>query len=69
MDTNMFFPDVGQNYDRFAKEVCGACDVQQECLMYAIDNVIEHGLFGGLSPEGRKRWGAKYRKGLIGSPS
>lgn len=43
-----------------AKKLCGLCPVQNTCLQYALEaNEIE-GVWGGLSPEERKRirWAA-----------
>lgn len=37
-----------------AKAVCATCVVAAECLQMAVDEVILHGVFGGLSPKERR---------------
>lgn len=56
MDVNLFFPKLGGQYDPFAREVCSDCPVQEECLWYANETSADEGMFGGLSPEQRRRW-------------
>lgn len=56
--TNLWFPEVPQGRDYFAKarKVCQTCDVQRECLEFALkfdqDN-DKFGMFGGKSPKER----------------
>jgi len=52
-DPEIFHPHEGGS-TRDAKRVCGACDVRQQCLDYAIANRIPDGVWGGLSPLERK---------------
>ena len=51
---NMFFPHEGGGVD-IAKRVCADCVVKSECLEYAIDNRIDHGVWGGTSERERRR--------------
>jgi WhiB family redox-sensing transcriptional regulator len=44
--------EVGEDADA-ARRVCADCPVRAECLEYALDRAIRHGLWGGLSPEER----------------
>jgi len=37
-----------------ALSLCNQCSVQQACLEYAIENNVEHGIYGGRTPEQRK---------------
>jgi len=53
-DTNLFFPSSGDSSVN-AKAVCHTCPVQPECLQYAIDNTIKHGIWGGLTERQRRR--------------
>ena len=34
--------------------VCGDCPVRPQCLGYALDNGIEHGIWGGLTERQRR---------------
>ena len=49
-----FFPERGESNEP-AKAICNACMVTGECLQYAIDNDISHGIFGGMSARARAR--------------
>ncbi|MBV2353861.1 WhiB family transcriptional regulator [Streptomyces sp. J2-1] len=37
-----------------AKAVCGNCPVRTECLAYALDHRIEHGVWGGMTERERR---------------
>lgn len=56
MDIDLFFPELGQNMNPFAKEICDSCNVKVQCLWFANENSIEHGVFGGMSVRGRRDW-------------
>lgn len=52
-----WFPDAGRPSARAVRNVestCAACPVRSECLAYAVDNGIRHGIWGGLSEEERR---------------
>ena len=51
--TEMFFPEKGGSV-RPAKRICGDCPVSAQCLQYALDEHIEWGIWGGLSPQERR---------------
>jgi len=52
-----FFPEVGYNGKApIAVAVCNTCKVKKDCVEFAIENRIEHGIWGGLSPQQRKRY-------------
>lgn len=53
VDPELFFPEG--THGREAKKVCAACPVRDQCLGYAIDNHEQEGIWGGLSPSGRRR--------------
>lgn len=60
MDTEIFFP-VGAPgapaYDRAvaqAKAVCAGCSVSLDCLIWALDNGAEYGVFGGTDASERE---------------
>ena len=54
VDPAEFFPSDGSGVDR-AQRVCSGCPVRSECLDYALENRIEHGVWGGSSERERRR--------------
>lgn len=58
-DPELFFPisDIGPGARQTAqaKAVCARCPVRSECLGYALDNGLDHGVFGGTTAEERRR--------------
>ena len=53
-DPEAFFPEKGGS-TREAKRVCLTCDVQAECLDYALAHDERFGIWGGLSERERRR--------------
>jgi WhiB family transcriptional regulator, redox-sensing transcriptional regulator len=49
-----FFPSDGVGVE-VAKRICAACPVREQCLEYALDNRIDHGVWGGTSERQRRR--------------
>ncbi|CAB4363474.1 unannotated protein [freshwater metagenome] len=49
-----FFPSDGVGVDR-ARKICSGCPVLDTCLEYALDQRIEHGVWGGCSERERRR--------------
>lgn len=49
----LFFKNGGGNSVK-AVRICKACPVRQLCLNFAIDNGIEHGIWGGMTARERK---------------
>jgi len=54
IDPAEFFPSDGLGVDR-ARRVCDDCPVRAECLEYALEYRIEHGVWGGASERERRR--------------
>lgn len=57
IDTEMFFPepaDKGGN-SRQARKICARCSVQRECFIYAMENDIRFGIWGGTVERTRRR--------------
>ena len=52
---SLFFPE--KNCDpaviKHALQICGGCPVRTECLRYAIENKIDHGIWGGSTAQAR----------------
>lgn len=56
-----FFVDVGLT-TKNALDFCDVCPVRQNCLDYANDNHIQHGIWGGLTTRQRQRYRAEQRR-------
>jgi WhiB family transcriptional regulator, redox-sensing transcriptional regulator len=55
-DKDMFFPDNRkQEAERLhqLKAICNSCIHEQECLEYALEKQISHGIWGGTTPAER----------------
>jgi len=65
-DVDKFFPVSGED-TRTIKAICRACDVQAECLAYAINNHEIHGIWGGLSERERRRIRRSRRIAVVAS--
>jgi WhiB family transcriptional regulator, redox-sensing transcriptional regulator len=50
----VFFPSDGVGVDR-ARKICASCPAAEPCLEYALDNRIDHGVWGGTSERERRR--------------
>lgn len=69
-DPSIFFPagETGPAAEQIAmaKKICGGCDVQEECLSYAIETNQVAGIWGGLTEDERRpvrrRWLAERRR-------
>jgi len=57
-DPELFFPvseiGPGARQVALAKAVCARCPVKADCLRFALDNGLDHGIFGGTTPEERR---------------
>ena len=51
---SIFFPSDGAGVE-VARRYCAECPVQAECLEYALEHHIEHGVWGGASERERRR--------------
>jgi len=60
MDTNIFFPELGQTLPAFVKEVCETCPVIEECFWYANETHCSEGYFGGMAARDRQRWRTEH---------
>lgn len=53
-DPEAFFPEKGGS-TRDAKAICAGCDVEAQCLEYALSNDERFGIWGGLSERERRK--------------
>jgi WhiB family redox-sensing transcriptional regulator len=53
-DPEIFFPEQGGSPEA-AKKICVQCEVRLNCLEWALSNEEEHGVWGGLTAQERKR--------------
>jgi WhiB family transcriptional regulator, redox-sensing transcriptional regulator len=59
-EPELFFPTAGEHtppgraqYAK-ARAVCASCPVRADCLDYAIEAGLDHGMFGGMTPGERR---------------
>lgn len=66
IDPEIFFQDHERDLVRLAqaKAVCATCPVRAECLQYALDEEIWHGMWGGLTE--RERFACRRRRRAAG---
>jgi WhiB family redox-sensing transcriptional regulator len=64
MDPAVFFPSDGLGVQE-AQRTCAECTVTEECLQYALDNRIDHGVWGGRSERERRRLQRRRRASLL----
>ena len=57
-DPDAFFPEApasrARRQEQAAKRVCGSCTVTRDCLLYALENREEHGIWGGTNEKERR---------------
>jgi WhiB family transcriptional regulator, redox-sensing transcriptional regulator len=49
-----FFPSDGVGVEK-ARKICAGCPVTGQCLDYALEHRIDHGVWGGCSERERRR--------------
>lgn len=52
-DPEVFFPEKGGS-PRDAQRICARCEVRAECLRWALDRQVPHGVWGGLTARERR---------------
>jgi WhiB family redox-sensing transcriptional regulator len=60
----IFFPRDGMGVSA-ARKICAGCPVAKDCLEYALENHINHGVWGGCSERER---GRILRRRRLGQP-
>lgn len=56
-DTAAFFPEKAKDardMNSLAMRTCNNCEVRVECLRYAVEHSLDHGIFGGMLPHERR---------------
>ena len=55
-----FDPDLwfapGALEHKEAKRICRSCPVRRECLAYALETPVDHGVWGGMTERERRRY-------------
>ena len=57
---DLFFPSDGVGVE-VARRICATCPVKAPCLEYAMENHIDHGVWGGTSERERRRIARRRR--------
>jgi WhiB family transcriptional regulator, redox-sensing transcriptional regulator len=57
---SVFFPSDGVGVE-VARAICADCPVKAPCLEYALENKIDHGVWGGASERERRRIARRRR--------
>ena len=55
-----FFPSDGSGVE-VARKICASCTVKVPCLEYALEQRIDHGVWGGCSERERRRISKRRR--------
>ena len=64
----IFFPSDGVGVE-VARRYCAECPVKGSCLEYALENRIEHGVWGGASERERRRIARSRKSGRTVAPA
>jgi WhiB family redox-sensing transcriptional regulator len=62
----VFFPADSLGVDA-ARAICAGCPVREPCLEYALENRVEHGVWGGTSERARVRIARQRRAAAAAS--
>ena len=63
-----FFPSDGVGVEA-AQRICNGCPVKSPCLEYALEQRVDHGVWGGASERERRRILKRRRDNAAGTPS
>lgn len=55
VDTRTFFEGIGSSAEQAAVALCQQCPVVDQCLGYALQQNIDYGIWGGTTPNQRKK--------------
>ena len=65
MPPSTFFPSDGVGVD-LARQICQECTVRSQCLEFALEHRIDHGVWGGASERERRRIARSRRLAAAG---
>jgi WhiB family redox-sensing transcriptional regulator len=54
VDPEVFFPERQGDHAAMAKGICRGCPVRMQCLEFALDARLDHGVWGGLTEHERR---------------
>lgn len=63
-----FFPSDGVGVEA-AQRICAGCPVKSPCLEYALEQRVDHGVWGGASERERRRILKRRRDNAAEAPS
>ncbi len=63
-DPDIFYPDRGVP-SASAKAICKECQVQADCLEYALTRDERFGIWGGLSERERRKMYRERQRGIV----
>lgn len=61
-DTRLFYPEQQMMVPLKVKQICYSCPVRSACLYEAISRNDKHGMWGGVTPKGRRSIRRNYLK-------
>ncbi len=64
LSPSIFFPSDGVGVQA-AQKICAECPVAAECLQYALEERVDHGVWGGKSERERRRMLRRRRVGQV----
>ena len=63
VDPALWHPNIGHEEDaQTARAICHTCPVEGDCLIFALDNDIRYGIWGGMSDTDRRALRRDERK-------
>ena len=54
IDPEVFFPEHQGDHASIAKAICRGCPVRMQCLEFALDARLDHGVWGGMTENERR---------------
>ena len=64
LSPSIFFPSDGVGVQA-AQRICAECPVSEACLQYALEERVDHGVWGGTSERERRRMLRRRRIGRL----